>query len=84
VALPDDCRLCDWTPGARGTIARVYPESTLLLDYLAAHDIKPGAVIAFDEVAPFNGPLMVTVHDRSLALGREIAASIYIQAALLV
>jgi hypothetical protein len=27
---------------------------------------------------------MVTVHDRSLALGREIAASIYIQAALLV
>ncbi len=78
VALPDDCRLCDWTPGARGVIARIYPEGTLLLDYLAAHGIKPGASITFDEVAPFNGPLLVTVRDRSLALGREIAANIYV------
>ena len=33
----------------------------LLLDYLAAHDIRPGAPITFDEIAPFNGPLLVTV-----------------------
>jgi Fe2+ transport system protein FeoA len=52
---------CSWTPGARGVIARIYPESTLLLDYLAAHGIRPGAPITFDEVAPFNGPLLVTV-----------------------
>ena len=78
MAMPDDCRLCNWTPGERGTIARIFPESTLLLDYLAAHDIRPGAPITFDEIAPFNGPLLVTVRDRSLALGREIAASIYV------
>ena len=56
----------------------IYPESTLLLDYLAAHGIRPGAPITFDEVAPFNGPLLVTVRDVPLALGREIAANIYV------
>jgi len=74
-----DRRLCDWTPGEAGVIARVYPESALLLSYLAAHAITPGAPITFDEVAPFNGPLLVTVGGRTLALGREIAASIYVQ-----
>ncbi len=78
-AIPEDLRLCDWTPGASGEIARIYPESALLLDYLAAHAIKPGAAITFDEVAPFNGPLMVTIAGHTLALGREIAASIYVR-----
>jgi DtxR family Mn-dependent transcriptional regulator len=78
VTTIDDRRLSEWTPGDRGAISRIFPESTLLLDYLAVHDIKPGATITFDEIAPFNGPLLVTVHDRSVALGREIAASIYV------
>lgn len=78
VATVVDRRLSEWTPGDRGSISRIFPESTLLLDYLAAHDIKPGAPLTFDEIAPFNGPLLVTVQERSLALGREIAASIYV------
>lgn len=76
-----DRRLCDWAPGETGVITRIHPETTLLLNYLAAHAITPGAAISFDEVAPFNGPLLVTVGSRSLALGREIAGSIYGQAA---
>jgi Fe2+ transport system protein FeoA len=78
VATVVDRRLSEWAPGDRGSISRIFPESTLLLDYLAAHDIKPGAPLTFDEIAPFNGPLLVTVQERSLALGREIAASIYV------
>jgi DtxR family Mn-dependent transcriptional regulator len=78
-AAADDLRLCDWTPGESGEIARIYPESTLLLDYLAIHGIRPGVAITFDEVAPFNGPLMVTVSGNVLALGREIAANIYVR-----
>lgn len=75
-----DQRLCDWTPGSTGLIARIYPETTLLLDYLATHAVTPGAAITFDAVAPFNGPLLVTVGGRALALGREVAGRIYVQA----
>ena len=78
VSLPADHRLSELRPGDCGRITRVFPESTLLLDYLATHCIRPGESIAFDEVAPFNGPLMVTVGDQPHALGREIAARIFV------
>lgn len=79
-STPADLRLCDWAPGASGEITRIYPESALLLDYLAAHAIRPGVAITFDEVTPFNGPLLVTVSGHTLALEREVAASIYVRA----
>ena len=78
VSLPDDRRLSELRPGDSGRITRVFPESTLLLDYLAVHQIKPGESILFDEIAPFNGPLMVTVGGQPHALGREIAARIFV------
>ncbi len=74
---PDDAPLSEWLPGERGTLSRIYPESTLLLDYLAARGIKPGRAAHFVEVAPFNGPLMVCIDGETHALGHEIAAHIY-------
>ncbi len=78
VALPDDRALSELRPGEHGQITRIFPESTLLLDYLATHHILPGKSITFDEIAPFNGPLMVTIDDQPHALGREIASQIFI------
>lgn len=71
--------LAQLQPGARGVVARVYPESTLLLDYLDEQEIQPGRELIFEEVAPFNGPLLVTVDGREHALGHEIAAHIFVE-----
>ena len=78
VSLPNDRPLSELAPSDRGAITRIHPESTLLLDYLAARELVPGALIVFDEVAPFNGPLMVTVDEKVHALGREVAARIFV------
>jgi len=78
ITLPIDHALSELRPGDHGQITRVFPESALLLDYLATHCILPGRSISFDEIAPFNGPLMVTVGGQPHALGREIAATIFV------
>lgn len=65
-------------PGQSGTINRISPESSVLLEYLAVRQLKPGQAISFDEIAPFNGPLMVTCAGQTHALGREVAAHIFI------
>ncbi len=77
--LPDitDQPLNEWSPGDAGTITRIHPESILLLDYLAGRGIQPGQQVIFNEVAPFNGPLMMEINGQTHALGKEIAAHIF-------
>jgi len=77
LAASCDAPLSQWSPGDWGCISRIHPESLVLLDYLAARDIKPGAAVLFEEVAPFNGPLSIRIGDQSHALGRDVAAHIY-------
>jgi DtxR family Mn-dependent transcriptional regulator len=71
--------LSDLVPGDSGVIERIHPESNLLLEYLAAHDIQPGRHVAVTEIAPFNGPIMVDIDGRTHALGQEVAAHIFIK-----
>jgi DtxR family Mn-dependent transcriptional regulator len=79
IAILMDVPLTHLEPGQRGTISRISPESTILLEYLAARYLQPGQAISFDEVAPFNGPLIVTCAGASHALGREVAAHIFVE-----
>ena len=79
IAILFDVPLTHLKPGQRGSISRISPESTILLEYLAARRMKPGQAISFDEVAPFNGPLIVTCAGETHALGREIAAHIFVE-----
>jgi hypothetical protein len=65
-------------PGQSGTIQRSYPESTLLLDYLAGRDLKPGRPFTVREIAPFNGPIMMECCQQVHPLGQEIAAHIFV------
>ncbi len=76
--VPTDVPLDQLLPGQRGVIARIHPESTLLLDYLAARNFKPGQEILFEEIAPFNGPIMVSTGEQIHALGQQIAAYIFV------
>ena len=79
IAILTDMPLSSLSPGQRGTISRITPESSILLEYLAARSIRPGQSFSFDEVAPFNGPLMVTCAGETHALGREVAAHIFVE-----
>lgn len=79
IAILFDVPLTHLRPGQRGFISRISPESTILLEYLAARHLTPGQAISFDEVAPFNGPLLVTSAGETHALGREVAAHIFVE-----
>ena len=81
VTAVHDTPLSDLQPGDRGAITRIHPESELLLDYLAARHILPGQPLEFEELAPFNGPLMIKIDGETHALGQEIAAHIFTEPA---
>jgi DtxR family Mn-dependent transcriptional regulator len=68
-------------PGERATIRNIHPESTLLLEHLAQHNLKPGSEITVTEIAPFDGPILVALGDESHAVGREVAGHIFVTAA---
>ncbi|MCZ7668148.1 MAG: ferrous iron transport protein A [Chloroflexi bacterium] len=65
-------------PRQSGAIQRIYPESSLLLDYLAGRGLKPGKRFTVTEIAPFNGPIMVDCCGQTHALGQEVAAHIFV------
>jgi len=65
-------------PGLTCEVVRIHPESALLLEYLASHDVKPGRQLHIDEIAPFNGPIMITIGEQSHALGQEVATHIFV------
>jgi DtxR family Mn-dependent transcriptional regulator len=79
VAELDDVALTAVQPGQSGTIQRIYPESPLLLDYLAGRNLKPGNAFTVTEIAPFNGPIMLECCQQTHALGQEVAAHIFVK-----
>ncbi len=81
ITPPDDTPLTELKPGQSGQISRIFPESNLLLNYLAARNLKPKQVIIVQEIAPFNGPIGVLCCAEIHHLGPEIAAHIFIKVA---
>lgn len=63
------------------TIRAIRPESTMLLEHLARHDLKPGQKVRVVEIAPFNGPYLVAVGTETHPVGREVAGHIYVERA---
>ncbi len=74
-----DTTLNELEQGQRCEIIRVHPESTLLLEYLESKNIKPGQKVMIDEIAPFNGPIMISIGEKQQALGQEVATHIFVQ-----
>ncbi len=62
-----------------GTIARIAEEQRGLLEYLATLGMMPGSDVHVEQVAPFDGPLLVRVGGATYALGREIANKIWVK-----
>ncbi len=65
--------------GQDGVIAKVAEEKRDLLEYLATLGMMPGATVRVQQVAPFEGPLLVEVNGATYALGREIADKIWMK-----
>jgi len=62
-------------------IAKVAEEQRGLLEYLATLGMMPGSEVRVEQVAPFDGPLLVRIKGATYALGREIADKIWVKAA---
>ena len=70
--------LNEFRVGQAGQVARISRPETPLLEYLAERGIMPGAALSVEDIAPYNGPFTVTINDREIAVGREIAARILV------
>ena len=65
-------------PGQSGIIVRIEREEPELLKYLAALGLFPQTKVEVEEVAPFGGPLLILVGSSRYAIGRKVAARIFV------
>jgi DtxR family Mn-dependent transcriptional regulator len=65
--------------GQRGVIARIAEEDRDLLEYLATLGMIPQCEVLVEQVAPFDGPFLVSIKGSSYALGRQIADKIWVK-----
>jgi DtxR family Mn-dependent transcriptional regulator len=72
--------LAELDAGERGVIARVDEGEPELLRYLASLGMFPEACVSVESVAPFGGPQLVRVGEAQYALGREVAARVFVKA----
>jgi DtxR family Mn-dependent transcriptional regulator len=71
-------RLSSLERGQRAVIARIEEEKRDLLDYLGSLGMTPGCTVVVEQVAPFDGPLLLRTSGASYALGREIAQKVWV------
>ena len=79
--VPADVALSEMGIGDSGVISRIYREETTLLEYLAERRIYPNTPIQVEDIAPYNGPLTVSVDGTEHVLGRGIGAHILVKRA---
>ena len=65
--------------GHAGIILRVEREEPEMLKYLAVLGLLPGTKVEVSEVSPFGGPILINLGSSRYALGREIAARIFVR-----
>jgi DtxR family Mn-dependent transcriptional regulator len=82
-ALPEPLGvpLFDLTAGSDGLVVRVGEEDDAVLTYLASVDLVPGARVRVLEVAPFDGPMLVSVSGSEHAVSRQVAGQVFVEIA---
>jgi DtxR family Mn-dependent transcriptional regulator len=63
----------------RATITRISTETPAALQHLATLGLLPNVEIEIEHHAPFGGPVMVRVRRAHYALGRDLAARIWVK-----
>jgi len=62
-----------------GIIAKIAEERRDLLEYLATLGLMPQRKVRVEQIAPFDGPMLIQVDGANYALGREIADKIWVK-----
>jgi DtxR family transcriptional regulator, Mn-dependent transcriptional regulator len=78
VETPATCSLGSLGAGDGGTIVEVAEEEPEMVRYLATLGLLPQTRVEVEEVAPFNGPVLVRVGRSRYALGRAVAEQIQV------
>ena len=71
-------RLTDLSAGQSGVVAEVSDHDPALLRYLGNLNLYPKTAFCVIDVAPFNGPVTISVGEAEHALGREVASHILV------
>lgn len=71
--------LLDLQAGESGIVARVDEGQPELLRYLGSLGLLPEVPVVVESVAPFGGPQLVRVGTSQYALGREVAARVFVK-----
>lgn len=66
-------------PRTRATIARIALETPMALQHFATLGLMPNIEIEVENKAPFDGPVMVRVGHAHYALGRDLAARVWVK-----
>jgi DtxR family Mn-dependent transcriptional regulator len=73
-----DSSLLDLPAGTSGRISRITSEDAEAIKYLQRQGLRAGAHIVLVTIAPFDGPVSVSLGKRSIHLGRRLARMINI------
>jgi DtxR family Mn-dependent transcriptional regulator len=75
-----DTALVDLPAGSAGRVSRVTSDDADAISWLEGKGIAPGAPIAVEAIAPFDGPVTVKAGGKTLHLGRRLAATVQVAA----
>jgi DtxR family Mn-dependent transcriptional regulator len=81
VSTPSRLTLADLPVGQTAHIARVRSEDAAFLRYLTQLGIRLQTPVTVTDKAPFDGPLQVTIGERSQAVSKETADQIFVEVA---
>ena len=70
--------LADCAPRTPAMIARIALETPAAIQHLATLGLLPNVAVVVENRAPFHGPLLVRVGRARYALGRDLAARIWV------
>jgi DtxR family Mn-dependent transcriptional regulator len=76
IAALDCMALVDVEAGETVTICRVEDLDAERLTYVRELGLVPGTVVIVSEIAPFDGPIILTVDDQTVAVARNVAREI--------
>ena len=71
--------LSDLEAGATAKVVLVYDEEPEVLKYLGSLGLRPDTIVTVEEVAPFGGPITISVDGVRQAIGPELAAKIMVR-----
>ena len=80
-ASPETTGLLDAPLGRPLRVASVPEEDAAMLTYLVDQGLLPGREVVVHEIAPFNGPVTVTIEGARRAIGREVAGRVRVLSA---